>query len=474
MKNNKKIISLFIALSIMFSLAAINITVSAETQIERAIATVNQSQVMLSWKNPSGSIDGIEILNEDGNAVVTDSEPSTASGDISETTVSGLTSGKKYTYTIVINMQSGETIKSDVSFTTGINYQWDSQNGVKMYDFAKLRIEQGSSLLPFYVELSEDAAHSGGTGLHAVSNDTGWVNLKFEMITLDSSKKYRASAWIKAKDISREVWLCSDNSGKVMISNNTDWQRYSFDISGSSWFIMNLQSAMTTFSDLWADDFAVYELDADGNEIGDNLLPNGGFEYAVYDYAVNDGTITWTEPESASYSGVDVYLRKSDGTEKKLNDEKIPAGTTSCEIPAGTVGDESYDLLFVNHIGDTATPARVYSVLGKADYYDTVLKQGGSEVSTIAPGEIEVSRFVKNNAMGAYFSATLMLGLYKDNELTELQYKSAAIPQNGTKTEISDKITIPDDGAKYELRVFLWDSPEQMNILKGFDSYTMN
>ena len=466
---------MFIALIIMLSYAAMAVTVSAaQGQIERAIATVNQTQVMLSWKNPSGSIAGIELLDEDGTAVITDSEPSTTSGAVSKTTVSGLENGKKYTYTIAINMQSGETIKSDVSFTTGVNYQWDAQNGVKMYDFAKLRIEQGNSLLPFYVNLSEEAAHSGGTGLHAVSNHTGWVNLKFEMITLDSSKKYRASAWIKAKDISREVWLCSDNSGKVMISNNSDWQKYSFDISGSGWFIMNLQAAMTTFSDLWADDFAVYELDTDGNEIGENLLPNGGFEYAVYDYAVDDGVITWTEPESSSYSGVDVYLRKSDGTEKKLNEEKIPVGTTSCEIPDGLVGDESYDLLFVNYIGETATPARVYSVLGKADYYDTVLKKDNSEISELEPGEIEVSRAVKNNAMGDDFSATLMLGLYKNNELVELKYESAAVPQNSIKTEISNTITIPDDGAKYELRVFLWDAPEQMNILKSLDSFTMN
>ncbi len=41
---------------------------------------------------------------------------------------------------------------------------------------------------------------------------------------------------------------------------------------------MNLQSAMTTFTDLCADDFAVYELDENGAEIGNNLLKNGDFE----------------------------------------------------------------------------------------------------------------------------------------------------------------------------------------------------
>ena len=132
--------------------------------------------------------------------------------------------------------------------------------------------------MPFNVEINKEAAHSGKYGLHAVSNYTNWVNLKFNPITLDNTKKYRASVWAKAENVSREIWLCSDNTGKTMIDNSGEWKKYSFDISNTNSFIMNLQSAMTTFTDLCADDFAVYELDENGAEIGNNLLKNGDFE----------------------------------------------------------------------------------------------------------------------------------------------------------------------------------------------------
>ena len=472
----KRIISFAAALVMIISLMPSGTAVlAADSVIERLIATVNAGTVLLSWKNPSsGTIESIQVFDENGGEVVLASEPSKKNGEITSAKVEGLPTGKNYTYTLAINMQGGSSYKQDVSFKTGVNYQWDSQNGIKMYDLTKLKIEQGSSLLSFYVEINEEAAHSGSSGLYAVSNHTGWVNLKFEPITLDSKKNYRASVWAKAKNISREVWLCSDNAGRVMIDNNGDWKKYSFNISGTGFFIMNLQAAMTTFDGLWADDFAVYELDADGNEIGDNLIKNGGFEHTVYDYNLTDGVLSWKEPQNATYTGVDIYYRDVDGNETKLNETKIRKGTTEFTVPETYLTEESHDLIFVSYINDSETPARAFSILGNADYYKTVITKGGSEISSLEPGEVTVTRTMRNNKLGNDFSATLMLGLYKDGELLSIQYKDSLIPQNGRKTSISDTVTIPDDGAKYELRAFLWDSPTGMNILKDADVFKMN
>ena len=469
----KKIISIFSAIIMVISI--LPTAFAANSHLDNLIVTNNQTSVMLSWKNPvSGTIDNIQILDESGSEVIPAAAPSKENGKYVNATVNELTIGQDYTYTVKVNMQNGNVFEDSVSFHAGVNYQWDAQNGVKMFDLAKLKIEQGDSLLPFYVEITQEAAHSGNSGLHAISNSLGWVNLKFEGISLDSSKKYRASVWAKARNISREVWLCSDNSGKAIIQNNGDWKRYSFDISGTGYFIMNLQSAMSAFSDLYADDFAVYELDASGNEIGDNLLANGGFEHTVYDYVIADGKVTWKEPGNSSYSGVDIYYRDIEGNETKLNDKKIEKRTTEFVLPESCLSDESYDLLFVSYMNENTTPAITYSVVGKADYYKAVAKQGGNVVTSLVPGNVTVSRFVKNNAMGSDYSVTLMLGLYKDDELVRIQYKGATVPQNGVKTEISDNITIPDDGTKYEVRAFLWDSPTGMNILKEFDTFKMN
>lgn len=242
------------------------------------MASVGTTDAVISWKKPAGgTIKGIDILDKNGVKVDT-TVSSLVNGEFAIASVSGLESGREYTYTIAANMKNGPTLKKDVTFTPGINYQWETQNGIKLHDFMKMKIEQGADVLPFNVEITKEAAHSGKYGLHAVSNYKSWVNLKFEGISLDSSKNYRASVWAKATDISHEVWLCSDNAGKVKIDNNGDWKKYSFDIRGTGYFIMNLQSAMSAFSNLYADDFAVYELDESGNEIGENLIKNGDLE----------------------------------------------------------------------------------------------------------------------------------------------------------------------------------------------------
>ncbi len=251
----------------------------SDSEITREMATAGNTSVLISWKNPSGGkILGIDILDENGEKVAVSNTPSITNGEFANANITGLVSGRNYTYTISINMMNGPLLQKTVSALTGINYQYDTQNGVKLYDLAKIRIEQGSGVLPFNVEINKEAAHSGKYGLHAVSNYTNWVNLKFNPITLDNTKKYRASVWAKAENVSREIWLCSDNTGKTMIDNSGEWKKYSFDISNTNSFIMNLQSAMTTFTDLCADDFAVYELDENGAEIGNNLLKNGDFE----------------------------------------------------------------------------------------------------------------------------------------------------------------------------------------------------
>ena len=472
----KRIISFAAALVMIISLMPSGTAVlAADSVIERLIATVDAGTVLLSWKNPSsGIIESIQVFDENGGEVVLASEPSKKNGEITSAKVEGLPTGKNYTYTLAINMQGGSSYKQDVSFKTGVNYQWDSQNGIKLTDLTGITIENANGVVPFRLDITKEAAHSGESGLHAVSNYNGWLNINCNWITLDSAKKYRAKAWVKLEGTNDVLYLCNDNTPTVPI-RNCDWTEYSYDVSGRTFLILKLQiPAGRTFTNLYADDFGIYELDADGNEIGDNLIKNGGFEHTVYDYNLTDGVLSWKEPQNATYTGVDIYYRDVDGNETKLNETKIQKGTTEFTVPETYLTEESHDLIFVSYINDSETPARAFSILGNADYYKTVITKGGSEISSLEPGEVTVTRTMRNNKLGNDFSATLMLGLYKDGELLSIRYKGSNIPQNGRKTSISDTVTIPDDGAKYEVRAFLWDSPTGMNILKDADVFKMN
>lgn len=455
---------------------------AANNQIDNLIAVNSGTKTLLSWKNPAGTVQSVSVADADGNTVKLDAEPDTTGNKLVSATVSGLTSGKTYDYTVTLNMEDGSEVKGDVSFLTGINYRWDAQSGIKMQDIAGCNIEP-DGLRAFRVDITPEAARTGNSGMHIKSNNGGWDRVQFDGVVLDSSKKYKVSVWSKASGLTMNgtagIGLCNDNTTMAWLNggNSTgwsDWVKTEYTITGKTSVIVKINMNRTNAADLWLDDFGVYELDSAGNEIGENLLKNGSLEYSVSNYAYADGVVSWTEPPTTRYKGVDIYYRDPEGNKIQLNEEKIPNGTTSFALPEKYVSDESFDLLFVNYIDEHLTDPLVYSVVGKLDCYKTELKAKGTATETLKPGEITVSRMIKNGGMGNNFSATMIIGLYKNDELVTLKYKSAQIPQNNTKTEISDTITVPDDGVKYELRSFLWDSPTSMNVIKAYDSFKMN
>lgn len=257
--------------------------------ITREFAVVGQKEAVISWQNPSGgTITGVDILDENGNKVETATEASTVAGAFTSVKLTGLTNDAAYNYTISVKLRNTPAITKKVTFTPGINFGWDTQNRVKLTDMTKAWIEP-ITLRAFKVDLTGEA-HSGKYGLHVQSNNAGWDKINFGNVALDSSKSYKVSVWSKGKNMSKNaaVGLCNDNDVKAWLgggktTNWDEWHKCEYTVSGEKTVIVKVQSCQATFTDLWLDDFAVYELDSDGNEIGENLLANGGFENA---YAV--------------------------------------------------------------------------------------------------------------------------------------------------------------------------------------------
>lgn len=262
-----------------------------DSEITREMATVDQTSAIISWKNPAnGTITGIDILDESGNKVTCDTAPSTSNGALTSVKLTGLSAGETYNYTIAVGTKNGPTLKKSVTFTPGINYKWDSQNRIKLTDMTKIEMENGvGGLAPLNVEITKDAAKSGNYGMHVKSNYTGWHNINFGWTTLNSSKSYRikASAKLEGAD---SVYLNDDNTGAKTITESSDWKDYSFDVSGKSYFILKINCAGKAFDNLYVDDCGIYELDSEGNEVGNNLLRDGGFEH-VYGAELETGEI---------------------------------------------------------------------------------------------------------------------------------------------------------------------------------------
>lgn len=422
-------------------------------------------KVTVAWKNPTGvSISDIDVLNGSGASVA--SELSKTAGAVNLVTVSGLENDRTYTFTVRITA-NGETedtqveatpVKKDKTLYTADGYKIPKWNW---------RYSEGAIIRL----IDTEEKHEGNSSLKIISNYyKTYLQTFADKIVLDETKTYRLTFWAKLQNnANNKVQFLDDwKDPRRTISGNT-WKQYTWDFGGKKDFLLRFLCE-TTCDALWIDDIQLHEI-ADGEITGENLFPNGNFEFEAYNLSLENMTLSWTEPENSGYKGVDIYMEMLDGTREKLNGELIPKGTVTFTLPESCDIDESYNLIVIADINNEKNIGTKYTVYGKADYFDTILTKSGEVITKLEEGEITVTKAVRNNKMGDDFKACLILALYRDDELVEMKYSQKLIPENMQKTELSENITIPNDGENYELQVFIWDDPDEMDVLKSFESY---
>lgn len=258
------------------------------SQISHEMAVNRSGSVSISWQNPvQGLIKGIDILDENGEKLTLENEPELTAGAYTQALISGLQMNKEYNYTILIDMANGQPISKKITFVPMGDYNYTTQNGIKMLDLSKIKVEGGLKSIGVYI--NPEAKKNGEYGLMIKSNTKTMTSILFDAIQIDSTKNYRASTWIKVADKSGNVWLSNDWGARTQVTD-TEWKKYTIDVSSAGTFIFRLGSE-ATYTALYADDFALYELDEQGNEIGENLMTNGGFENV---YGVGEVSFTPT------------------------------------------------------------------------------------------------------------------------------------------------------------------------------------
>lgn len=422
-------------------------------------------KVTIAWKNPSVSITEIDIVNKNGVSVAGDTTLSKTAGAVNVVAISGLTDNTEYKFTIKIT--SGGSTEDTVVTAKPVNLSTETYTA-DGYNIPKWIWRGGGSSIIRVVDTEEK--HEGNASLKIISNfRDAYVQTTADAVSLDKNKEYRVYFWARVKNAANnKVQYMNDWGTRYTIAGDT-WKEYTLDLKDTTSLIFRF-IVETTCDALWIDDIQLYEI-ADGQPTGGNLFPQGNFEYTPYNFNLDGTTLSWTEPQNASYSGVDIYQETIDGMRVKLNSTMIAAGVTTYTLPAGLLADESYDLVFVSFFGKTAMPDVRYSVLGKIDYFDTVLSNNNGPLPGLTSGEVTVTKPVRNNAMGSDIRVSLILALYKDDVLTGMNFIEKTIPENGQKTDVSTQITVPDDGGHYELQVFLWSDLEEMEILKEFTSF---
>lgn len=132
------------------------------------------------------------------------------------------------------------------------------------------------------IEKCTSDMHSGNFSVEITNNTARTANTFIRLYTTVDCKpetKYGFGCYSKGTKVSN-MWMSANGfSDRNYLSASSDWKLNSFSYTTSaSQEVLSFQILSEEISHMYADDFFLYELDANNNIVGDNLLSNPGFE----------------------------------------------------------------------------------------------------------------------------------------------------------------------------------------------------
>ena len=438
----------------------------------------------VSWRNPKSSeIAKVALYDVNTNTLLAENFD-TSSDKVQEYKTTEYAQNDSQIYRLDFTFDDGVVKSYTTGYTTGKS--WSYKVGTWTFSASEPKA-------PDKIVADDKVFHDAAPSLRIFSNaTTGWES-KNSFLELnitgkfDPAKMYRIEGWYKANN-KGYVWarpfnqsgndyrIYGDLAGKWNNVNTVaEWQQFSQDAKPMSETSRVLQfSFRNVVEDFWLDDLTVYELDADGNPIGDNLVEGIGVIDAAEKPAeltagavtnsVNSAMLRWTAADDAAY--VAVY-DKAVGTEVPI--AYVPAEMGYVEL-ANLNGGNTYNFLLkavnsegresANGVSETAQPLPEDLIV--SDF--TVSTSGGTA---------NVSIDIKNNGMGDDFTAQLIVAVYEGEDVLK-NIKATGITKiaqtgaSASPVTLTQSITVPTGCT---LKVYLWDSLDSMKPIKASRSY---
>jgi len=435
--------------------------------------------VVVSWRNPkANNIKKITVFNENGEAIAdsTGSDISTVSEASNSIQVNDLSNGKKYKYSLRIDYSGGLSYCTEaVSNTLGDEGQmlWGAPKGVQA-PTGWLESVAGNTYTKF--EVTSKEKYDGNASLLVRNNLDSEKSNTFQRFGADvpeeSGKTYRLNFYAKAVNVSMFVILYNKDGKEERISVNlgtNDWKQYSFDVPSHPKFQFERRADA-----LYLDNCELYEIDADGNKIGDNLITNGGFEEGFNEAApaevenvsgelgMDNAYIAWkSEPTDASY--IHVYTKNGDSEYLRAI---VNPGVRAVMLDGGIANE--FIIRTVNSSGIESEGVTVSCTPADVEISEPVLSLDGQEIENLVPGKVNVSMKIKNNGMGDEYSAVLIVGLYEGNVMKQYKTQYKLLPELGISAapvEFSIDADVDEVTENTTLKVFVWDSMENRNSI---------
>lgn len=345
--------------------------------------------------------------------------------------------------------------------------------------------EASGSGYEYKLEHSKSVSHTGRASLYVYFpmdyKPNHYISLRGGGASLSDSKRYIMEYYYKGLMSWKWVW---DWTTIEYMPNNSaeDWTKHTivFTPDKSGGYLGNLIDGRC---DGYIDDITIFELDDDGNKVGENLCTYGDFEMGdfepckpVSNVETESGdkmvTLSWTNPTDKDFDYVDIYMVEDDESETFLTSAIPELDETGVkeEISSCTIENLDNDKLYIFKLyaidkGDNKSEA--VQSFGKPVinvFYtgEITAEKAGSVITELSSGTITVKSALTNNTSDEAIEAVLVAAVYKDNTLIGINSYKAEIPV-GESAELSADIEVPADSEGCELYGYLWDG--NYNIL---------
>lgn len=439
--------------------------------------------VMLSWHNPKrDDITGFAIY-DGANAVNVSETLKTTNGTLNQAFVTlddsdvhtfkvvMTAGGEEYTTTIqgmkgTFALDSTGNINSDF-FVTRDN----TKNGYSL-EGGYTEAYRGESDAPLpYGSVSVDTLnkYSGNSSLRINMNRNTHWNSQFKIYIpttgLYNGKKYKVSYMVKydhkksSGDMggvyTSDTWSTTSapNMNSATAAYNSADGTYS-----TGWRKVEIEHTMTAdggialiFTDgaqnIWVDDIKIVEIDANGNEVGGNIVRNPGFEYKLNNVKVNGNTVTWSVPEGAGFEKVKFYSKVGDTT-TEIGSVDASAGTY--EVPESEALNETVIVKATR--GTYETEIKTFTRTKDCSVKIGGYYMGEDVLNSTEVGDVKADVTIANNKDGLTFK--VFTALYEGNKMVNVTETTINPAKGATSTETA---TIPATKATQTVKTFVFN-----------------
>lgn len=433
-----------------------------------------------SWRNPTTTeLEKVSIYDvTDGEMLIDDTISVTPGALIYKNCP--VADGEEHLFKVVFSYKT----KSDREyfFTCSPSIKKEVKGTWTMYESTNSNFRAA----PLDIYISPDEGYEGGACAKITanvdrSNDAVKSNTYAcleNTLGLVTGKTYAFSFMVKSENMKQRLlmhfgWEKGFNgysNGSEMITSmygTHDWTKFDFKYT----CVSNYNTLRLCFDGaadaLLFDNFECYELDEDGEPIGENLFSDGDFDSLVSNEelsfseanvtsGIGEATISWN-CKSSKFGSADIYQKVFDGYEYR--------GTVSSNFKSVTFNtlkqneDYTFKIVPVNtsKYGGEAKELTVTTNIMDYDITAPILTKGGAETDKLSgAGEYKITTTAKNNLVEEGISYEQLVGIYEGKTLVKVYSTKAEVPKKKLAApymSFETAFTLPE--GDYHVEVYL-------------------